>query len=300
RTVWTNRALRHRRRLAAAAPAYRGKQNGLGGIAGAERGRAMPEGHTIHRAANQQRRMLAKKAVAVSSPQGRFADGAKQLDARTCTSVEAFGKHLIYRFDDDRALHIHLGLFGKFKTKKRPEIEPKGAVRVRMLSETHCVDINGPNTCEILDPAGLQKLVGRIGPDVLRNDADPERAFARISKSRAPIGRLLMDQSVIAGIGNIYRTEILWRQRLHPDMPGNAIDRDMFESIWNDSVELLKIGVKRNAIITVDGAAPSHLRYGERTNIFNKQTCPCCSGAVTRTEIAGRRAFLCETCQPLL
>ncbi|MEL6291942.1 MAG: hypothetical protein AAFQ44_09115, partial [Pseudomonadota bacterium] len=81
---------------------------------------------------------------------------------------------------------------------------------------------------------------------------------------------------------------------------GNAIDRDMFESIWNDSVELLKIGVKRNAIITVDGAAPSHLRYGERTNIFNKQTCPCCSGAVTRTEIAGRRAFLCETCQPLL
>ncbi|MEO1720557.1 MAG: formamidopyrimidine-DNA glycosylase, partial [Pseudomonadota bacterium] len=160
--------------------------------------------------------------------------------------------------------------------------------------------INGPNTCEVLDPDQLNALTSRIGPDVLRADADPDRAFQRIAKSKAPIGKLLMDQSVIAGIGNIYRTELLWRQRIHPDTPGKSFDREMFDSLWTDAVALLEIGVKRNAIITVDDASPGRGRYRERVNIFNKSTCPRCSGSVSRMEITGRRAFVCEDCQPIL
>ena len=117
----------------------------------------MPEGHTIHRAARDQRPMLAGQRHGVSSPQGRFEDGAARLDGQTCTSVEAYGKHLIYRFADGEALHIHLGLFGRFRTAKRPADEPRGAVRVRMVSPSHVVDINGPNTCEILDAASLSR-----------------------------------------------------------------------------------------------------------------------------------------------
>ena len=83
-----------------------------------------------------------------------------------------------------------------------------------MVSATHVVDINGPTICEVLDSGGVADLTSRIGPDLIRADADPEQAFRRISKSRAPIGKLLMDQSVVAGIGNIYRTEILWRQSI--------------------------------------------------------------------------------------
>ena len=142
-------------------------------------------------------------------------------------------------------------------------------------------------------------LTGRIGPDVLRKDADPERAFTRIRKSRAPIGRLIMDQSVMAGIGNIYRTEILWRQSVHPETPGRAIDRATFARLWQDAKALLAIGVKRNAIITVDGATPSKTRYRERVNIFGKENCPACDGEIRRFEIDGRRAFVCEACQPL-
>lgn len=258
----------------------------------------MPEGHTIHRAARDQRKVLAQQTLQVSSPQGRFDAGAAALDGRVCTGIEAYGKHLIYRFQDDRSLHIHLGLFGRFRISKCPAPEPRGAVRVRMISASHLVDINGPNTCEIVDDAELAQLMGRIGPDVLREDADPEVAWARISKSRSSIGQLLMDQSVIAGIGNIYRSEILWRQKVYPLTPGRQLDRATFERLWADAVHLLAIGVKHNAIITVDGARASKLRYGERVNVFNKSSCPLCASHISAFEIAGRRAFACESCQP--
>jgi endonuclease VIII len=259
----------------------------------------MPEGHTIHRAARDQRPMLAGKVVSVASPQGRFFEGAARLDGERCIAVDAYGKHLIYQFENDKALHIHLGLFGRFRTAKLPAGEPKGEVRVRMMSDTHVVDINGPNTCEVLDPAELAQLIKRIGPDVLRKDANASLAFARISKSKTAIGQLLMDQAVIGGIGNIYRTEILWRQGVNPLTPGKHITRDVFDRLWRDAVHLLEIGVKNNSIITVDGVKKSRSKYGERVNIFGKPTCPTCAGEIKKFEIAKRRAFMCETCQPL-
>lgn len=259
----------------------------------------MPEGHTIHRAARDQRPMLVGHALAVSSPQGRFEAGAARLDGLTCTAIEAFGKHLIYRFGQERALHIHLGLFGRFRTAKAPASDPRGAVRIRLLSPSHVVDINGPNTCEVLDESAFAALTARIGPDVLRADADPEAAWRKITKSRAPIGQLLMDQSVMAGIGNIYRTEILWRQQTHPETPGRSLDRAAFDRLWADAVTLLEIGVKKNAIVTIDDAAKARSRYGERVNIFNKPTCPTCASDIRAFELATRRVFACEVCQPL-
>jgi endonuclease VIII len=132
---------------------------------------------------------------------------------------------------------------------------------------------------------------------VLRDDADREKAWAKINASRVAIGQLLMDQSVIAGIGNIYRTEILWRQKIHPALPGKSLERTDFEMIWNDAVKLLQIGVKYNSIITVDGVSKSKTRYGERVNIFAKEICPICSAKIRKFEMAARRVFSCETCQ---
>ena len=257
----------------------------------------MPEGHTIHRAARDQNSVLAGQVLAVSSPQGRFAEGAAHLDGRRCHSVEAYGKHLVYRFEGDEALHIHLGLFGRIRQRKLPLEEPRGAVRVRLVGTTHMVDVNGPTICELLDPPGLLSLLGRIGPDLLRPDADPDLAYRRITRSSAPIGRLIMDQSVMAGIGNIYRTEILWRQGIHPKTPGSALDRAAFDRIWNDATRLLSIGVERNAIVTVSGAGPSGSRYRERVNIFKKTNCPKCHGPIQRLELDGRWAFVCTACQ---
>lgn len=260
----------------------------------------MPEGHTIHRAAIDQRRWLLGHALRISSPQGRFAEGAALLDRRRCLSIEAFGKHLLYGFDSALWLHVHLGLFGRFRRHGSPASTPKGAVRVRLEGPVKTLDIHGPNTCELLARDEVQKLRDRIGPDVLRADADPDLAFRRIAKSRIAIGQLLLDQSVIAGIGNIYRTELLWRCRIHPQTPGRSLDRAAFDSLWRDAQTLLAEGVRRNAIITVDQAMarPGRGRYRERVNIFRKEQCPHCANTVRKFSLAGRTVYACESCQP--
>jgi endonuclease-8 len=192
-----------------------------------------------------------------------------------------------------------LGLFGRIRKQKLPLAEPKGAVRVRLIGKTHLIDINGPTICEILDQKDVIALGGRIGPDVLRTDANPDLAYDKIARSRAPIGRLIMDQSVMAGIGNIYRSEILWRQAIHPETPGKAIGRQNFDQIWNDARTLLAIGVERNAIVTVFGGQSAKREHGEKYNIFGKTNCPNCKGEIRRFEISGRRTFVCETGQPI-
>ena len=259
----------------------------------------MPEGHTIHRAARDHRRALSGQNLSVISPQGKFSEGASLLDTKFCETVEAIGKHLLYRFQNNIALHIHLGLFGRIQKQPMPLKSPKGAVRVRLASKTHFVDINGPTICEVLDQSGVDALFNRIGPDVLRADANPEISFQKIQRSALPIGQLIMDQSIIAGIGNIYRTEILWRQAIHPEIPGKAISRHIFDSIWTDAAYLLAIGVRRNAIVTVDTPPFSKKRSSEKYNIFGKASCPKCKGVVRRLEINKRRAFVCDRCQPL-
>ena len=128
----------------------------------------MPEGHTIHRAAIDHNRILASQNLTVLSPQGRFAEGASLINGKHCLAVEAFGKHLLYRFFDGDALHIHLGLFGKIRKKKLPLLEPRGAVRVRLIGSTHFVDINGTTICRLLGEQEVIKLIA-VGPDVLRS-----------------------------------------------------------------------------------------------------------------------------------
>jgi endonuclease-8 len=259
----------------------------------------MPEGHTIHRAARDHLRIFARQKLIVSSPQGRFSEGASLLNEQICSAVEAFGKHLLYKFNNEYTLHIHLGLFGRIRKQKLPFAEPKSSVRIRLMGKKYLVDIIGPTICEVLDQKGVMDRIGRIGPDVLRPDANPDFAFEKISRSKAPIGRLIMDQSVMAGIGNIYRSEILWRQAIHPETPGKAIGRRTFDRIWRDARTLLAIGVERNAIVTVFDGQSAKKGHGEKYNIFGKTNCPNCKGEIRRFEISGRRTFVCETCQPV-
>lgn len=257
----------------------------------------MPEGHTIHRAARDHYRLFAGQQLTITSPQGRFDAGAKRISGRVCEAVEACGKHLLYHFKGAPSLHIHLGLFGRIRKGKVPAGDPRGEVRVRLAGESHHVDINGPTICETLSSMEVVALLARLGPDPLRDDAEPELAYARISRSRLPVGQLLMDQSVIAGIGNIYRTEILWRQRVHPELPGKELKPALFDAIWQDACNLLALGARRNAIITVENAPAARSRYRERVNIFGKTDCPACGSAIRRFTLATRKVYVCEHCQ---
>ncbi len=247
--------------------------------------------------------MFAGRVLTVDAPNGRFADGAALLNRRKLRSVEAYGKHLFYDFGRSRQLHIHLGLYGKFRDGPMPYPEPKGALRLRISARGHWLELRGPTACEVFDEAARDKLLGRIGPDPLRDDADPRLAFARIRKSRAPIAALLMDQSVIGGLGNIYRAELLYRARLDPFRPGNTLGLPALKSLWNDAAVLLRAGMFDRRIVTTRPADRPHpkgkARRFETHYVYRRKGLPCfiCGTEVRMEEFMGRKLYWCPKCQ---
>ena len=236
--------------------------------------------------------------LGVSSPQGRFVEGAERLDGSRCKEVEAWGKHLLYAFTGGRWLHIHLGMFGRFREHEGGAPEPRDTTRVRLEVPGYAVDISGPAACEVLDRSGRERLLARLGPDPIRRDADPERAWTRISTSRTALGQLLMDQSVVAGVGNIYRAEFLWRARLHPRLPGRELSRPAWDALWADAVRWMEIGAQTGIITTVEGLKPTGRRSRKRFNIYKKPECPRCGAPTSMFVMAGRKAYCCEVCAP--
>ena len=263
----------------------------------------MPEGHTVHRIASDHTRDFAGESLAVSSPQGRFAVEAKKLDGRVLESVEAHGKHFCYHWSGKKLLHIHLGLYGKFRKHKSPPPEPRGQVRIRVVGTSHAFDLNGPNKCELISMKQWAALQARLGPDPLRDDADPEAAWQRISRSRAAIGTLLLDQSVIAGVGNIYRSEALYLLGIHPERAGNSLDREQFDELWSLLVKLLKVGKRYNRIIIADpkqvGKPYGRMNREERLLIYKKDWCGQCDSMIHSWKLGARTVFACPTCQEL-
>ena len=262
----------------------------------------MPEGHTIHRLARRHRTLLVGHRVAASSPQGRFAEGAALIDGQVVDATDAWGKHLFHRYDD-LWLHVHLGLFGKFRDGPVPAPEPRGALRLLLSSEDHWVELRGPTACELMTSEEREVLLARLGPDPLRRDADPEPFLHRVGRSRAPIGTLLMDQSVIAGVGNVYRAEVLLRHATSPFTPGREVEASTVQAIWDDLVVLLRAGVRAGRIVTTDPddrerpngrprRVDSHYVYG-RTGL----PCRRCGSAVQSTVLAARTVFWCPVCQ---
>ncbi|MGL5853561.1 MAG: Fpg/Nei family DNA glycosylase [Phycicoccus sp.] len=272
----------------------------------------MPEGHTLQRLARDLHAAFAGSAPACTSPQGRFAEGAAQLGGHTLRRATSYGKHLFAEFDGDRWLHVHLGLYGTFVVDRREwtaEVAPVGAVRLRMTTDAHVADLRGPTRCEVLTPEGVDGVLARLGPDPLRPDADPEVAWTRISRSTKAIGELLMDQSVLAGVGNVYRSEVLFRHRLFPFTPGRSVRRASWHLVWDDLVRLMPLGVATGRIVTTEeqvAEVEAALGRGETphldersSSVYKRDGMPCPrDGARVRTRVvAGRNLFWCGRCQ---
>ncbi|HEY2202846.1 MAG TPA: DNA-formamidopyrimidine glycosylase family protein, partial [Pseudonocardia sp.] len=204
----------------------------------------MPEGHTLHRLARLHQRRFGRKPVEVSSPQGRFATSAEVVDGRVLERAEAHGKHLFHRYGPDLVVHVHLGLYGTFTQNSLPAEPPRGQVRMRMVGGTEYADLRGPTACELIDDDEADRIRARLGPDPLRTDADPDRAWTRVSRSRTPLAVLLMNQDVISGVGNVYRAEVLFRQGLDPMLSGRELRREQWDDLWLDLVALMRSGVR--------------------------------------------------------
>ncbi len=279
----------------------------------------MPEGHTLRRLATDLDTAFAGRRVRVGSPQGRFAADAAVVDGSVLVGADSAGKHLFVELEHDHLVHVHLGLIGTFDVHAGvDEVPPPvGQVRLRIVAPGDGVpgsgtaayaDLRGATQCELIGPARRDEILARLGPDPLRVDADPQRAWRRIKASQRPIGDLLMDQAVLAGVGNVYRAEVLFRHGLHPLRPGATLRVGQWRAIWDDLVVLMGEGVVANRIDTVRpehtpeamGREPRVDDHGGEVYVYRRTSQPCLvCGSTVRTEVlAGRNVFWCARCQP--
>lgn len=271
----------------------------------------MPEGHTILRLANQHQKLFRGSVVHIDSPQGKFAEGAELLDGSRLVTVQAFGKHSLHRFrqfDDgppkfDLWLHVHLGLYGKWFNGTLPLPEVVGQVRLRMWDDTHFAQLRGATVSEVLTAESVKTLKARLGEDPLKSRDAGSTSFPKITRSAKPIGLLLMDQAVMAGVGNVYRAEILFLHKINPHRPGNLVTEEEWQLIWADLMKLMRAGVRSGRIITTAPKDRSR-RTGAvlRTDanyVYRRHDLPCrvCGTTILMEEFGGRRLYWCPTCQ---
>ncbi len=262
----------------------------------------MPEGHTVHRIAIDHSKVLRGKHVAVSSPQGRFAADAALVDGARLTRIEAYGKHLFYSWGNGLVSHVHLGLFGKFRVHRGQVPDDAPTVRMRLMVPKATVDLMGPTDCAVGTAEDRDRIVQRLGPDPLRDDAQPHLAYEAIVRRVAPIGQLLLEQKVISGIGNVYRAEALFVNHIHPARPGKEISPDAFDALWSTIVAMLRRGVTDGRIVTLDRdefeLSGGTARRGDTTYVYHRDLCLRCGVPILTLELGGRPCYYCPVCQP--
>jgi endonuclease-8 len=247
----------------------------------------------------------------VSSPQGRFSADAERIDGAVLERLEAHGKHLFYEWSTGEIGHVHLGLFGKYRVRRTADSpEPIGQVRMRLQTEPDderseyvTVDLAGPTACTVDPPSVRREILARLGPDPIRRGSRPDAMIERIQRSSRGIGDLLMDQSVVAGIGNVYRAEALFVTGIHPLRPGTDLDPAELEALWATVQGMLRQGVKDGRIVTVSrddlGIGPNvRIPRREATYAYKRDRCLLCGDEIRRIEIANRTCYFCPTHQP--
>lgn len=264
----------------------------------------MPEGHTLHRLALDLQQEFAQTRPRAWSPQGRFTRSAERISQQLCTGAQAHGKHLFVDFCD-QVLHVHLGLIGQFRLA--PPAPPRGQIRLRIEGPRTAADLTGPQMCALRTPEEAAAQRAALGPDPLRPDADERLAWDRIRRSQRPIADLLLDQKVLSGVGNVYRAEVLFRQRVRPDIAGTTVSRRSWLALWNDLVALMPVGVARNRIDTVAdahtpeamGREPRADEHGGEVYVYRRagQQCHVCGSGIRSATVAGRKLFWCGRCQ---
>jgi endonuclease VIII len=292
----------------------------------------MPEGNEIHRWAERHEAAFGGRAVRVDGPQGRFTD-SDVIDGRKLQRVMAVGKHLGYDFGKDRILHVHLGLQGDFTEGSGPLPVVRGALRLRMWNEAAVktaagpdaskphrwyseddgsdnlvpekvawVELRGPMDCSIYSQEMWETLLKRLGPDPLNGDG-AEKFVERVKKSKKTIGELLMDQSVAAGVGNIFRAELLYRAKQSPFTAGREVEENTLRSIWKEAAVLRKAAMVDRRIVTTRPKDRPHKKgqalKEEAHYVYRRQGRPCfvCGTKILTKVMAGRNLFWCPFCQ---
>ena len=303
----------------------------------------MPEGHTVHRIANLFTELFVNQTPEASSPQGRFAAGAAVISGCVLHDATAVGKQLFLTFATDQVVRVHLGIYGSWdvstlagksaragsprasslgapRAARRRIGEgdsladvdepfppaPRGQVRLRLLTYDAVADLRGPTACELLTPGEAAAVQARLGPDPLVDgELRGETEFVRrLSATKRAIGVVLMDQSVVSGIGNVYRAEILFRHGLRPYTPASSLSPETAQALWKDWTYLLREGVRTGVMMTRHDLTAAEKALALRSSknryfVYQRHGKPCrvCGALVVLETMAARKLYYCPSCQ---
>lgn len=272
----------------------------------------MPEGDTIHRTSAVLHRLLAGERVL----EARGRPGGVQLErvvGSRVTGVRPQGKHVLMSFDVGLVLHTHMRMKGswhRYRPGERWRIEPSRAVAVVAVARMVAVCFDAP-TVELLDSRALalHPSLARLGPDLLAEEPDIEGALARLTSpafAGVPVGEAILDQTAVAGLGNVYRSEVLFIERLDPSRPTGDVPRADLERVLRTGARLLAANTGGGDRVTMPDATgaepgsgvgrPSTARW-----VYRRAGLPCrrC-GTPVRSATVGRlprRLYWCPTCQ---
>jgi len=249
----------------------------------------VPEGDTIWRTAELLRAAIAGKLVKDARP-----DGLKRVVGSTVSGVEPVGKHLLIRFDNGYALHSHMRMRGVWQVSKPGEPWRRPAWQLKAMLETDdaVAACFGAPVVELV--RSVAPVIGHLGPDILGVDWSVTDVIKRArSVDSAGVGETLLDQRVTAGIGNVYRCEALWQQRINPWAPVAELSDDELAGLFTAARDAMRanLGASWQRRFPGYGRGAVHGRRG--------RPCPRC-----RTLIQARRMgenarviYWCPRCQ---
>lgn len=246
----------------------------------------------------------------IASANGRMGQTNQRGTVLDEPILDADGENSLSSIGAPRRTRVHLRM--SEQTTGLPEDTGQwpppvvGQVRLRLLTDLTCADLRGPTACQLQTPEEMAATVAKLGPDPLVDDpeAGEERFVEVVARKPTAIGLLLMDQSVVSGIGNVYRAEMLFRARLNPHAPGRDVPEHLVRALWRDWVVLLGVGVQTGQMMTMDGLGPEAYRAAmasrdDRHWVYHRAGLPCrvCGTAVVVEEAAGRKLYWCPNCQ---
>jgi formamidopyrimidine-DNA glycosylase len=228
----------------------------------------------------------------------------RELTGERIAALERRGKYLIVRFESGRALLIHLRMTGGFLI--RPQDGPHVRARIGLDDGSAIAyrDVRRFGTWLVLEPEQVETyLDARVGPEPLADAYRVPDLAAKLGSRRAPIKAALLDQRTVAGVGNIYADEALWRARLHPLRPASQLQPDEVKALHRALREALRRGLARQGSTLRDyrlpngepGAMQNEFKVYGRTG----EPCERCGTPIDKIRVAGRGTWYCPSCQRL-
>jgi endonuclease-8 len=273
----------------------------------------MPEGDTIFRSAATLDRALGRTRITRFSsvfPHLNRVDETTPIAGRTVERVEAHGKHLVICLSGELRLRTHMRMSGSWHIYRSGERWQRPASQMRIAIETEAFQAIAfqVHDAEWLSAVDLARSeLARLGPDVLASDFDVEDAVKRIvAEAARPLCDVLLDQRVLAGLGNVYKSELLFLARAHPLSPAASLTQDVARSLATNAQRFMKLNVGAAAdggITTYRGLRRTTSRSdpSARLWVYGRADAPCrkCGTSIQMARLGQhvRSCYFCPRCQ---